>query len=95
MGNLLHTVVVVLSFWALTHALKNSDLLSRPRAFLIRLHPLFYSLFECYFCLGFWSGLAVYALSFASFSFREMLLYGLSGAAISYITDTVLLKLER
>lgn len=93
MNNILITSIILFSFYAITFIVKESILLDKPRIWLIRQSPFFYHLFSCWLCTGFWGGLFIYLLYFQSFDFRELLLFGLAGASVSYITDIVLQKL--
>jgi hypothetical protein len=93
----LHTIIILISFYALTFAIKESVLLDRPRVWLIRQHTLLFALFECYFCVGFWSGLIVYLIAnpFSSWNGFEMFLWGLCSAGISYVLDVVVDRVSR
>lgn len=88
---------ILLSFYSLTFAIKESILFDKPRIFLIKLHPFFFSLFECYACVGFWAGLVVYLIAnpFHLFNTREFLIWGLASSAFSYIVNYVLDRLSR
>ena len=86
-------VITLLAMYGLAFALKEASLLDAPRRFLIRLHPFFYELFSCYFCVGFHAGYLVYLLSFNHFSIRDMVLYGFVGAAFSFLTNLVVDRL--
>jgi hypothetical protein len=68
-----------------------------------RLPEFFQKLLTCMFCTGFWSGIIASALCFHSdFSMLTglnlvyiLLVYGLSGASVSYIIDTIIQRIER
>lgn len=66
--------------------------------------PLFFQkLFTCMFCTGFWSGMCASSFCFYNdFSGLSwvgliliLLVYGFAGAAVSYIIDTILQRVER
>lgn len=88
---MLNTIIIIFSFYALTHAIKESWLFDKPRIFLIRISPFFYHLFECYLCLGFWVGLIVYlvATPFHQLNFRNLFLWGLASSGISFLLNAV------
>lgn len=89
----MNIIIILLAFFGATFALKETSLLNRPRSFLISLHPFFYNLLECYFCTGFWGGIFIYFCHFSIFSFREMIIYGLASAALSFLLNLLVDKL--
>jgi hypothetical protein len=95
--NLFHTVLIVASFYALTHAFKEGWIFNRPRAFLIRLHPFFYYLFECWACTGFHAGWMIYFIvnPLSHFDWREMIIWGLASSGISYIMNVIVDRVSR
>jgi hypothetical protein len=95
MSPILHTIIILCAFYGMTFILKDSSIFDKPRIWLIRQHPVFYSLFSCYACVGFHSGYLVYLLSFHHFDWREFILFGLAGASVSYIVDIILQRLMR
>jgi hypothetical protein len=93
----MNTIIVLLSFYSLTFAFKESLLFDRPRSFLIRLHPFFYHLFSCYFCCGFYSGLVVYTLynkNYHLWNIRDLILWGLASSGTSFILSILIDKLS-
>jgi len=88
-----HTILIVFAFYALAHAIKESTLFDRPRIWLIGLHPFFYQLFSCYFCVGFHAGWIVYLLD--HWKYGEIFLYGLAASGISFIIDAVVEKMHQ
>jgi len=50
----------------------------------------FYKLLECYYCLGFWCGIAVYLLSQNEWHVNLLICWGLAGAAISLMFSKAL-----
>lgn len=89
------TILIIFSFYALTHAIKESILFHKPRIYLIGKSPFFYHLFECYACVGFWAGLAVYLIAnpIAAFDIRALLIWGLASSGISFVMNAVVEKL--
>lgn len=93
---MLETVIYIAAMYAITFALKEIDgpffLISTVRLALLRnkyVGFFFYKLFECYFCLGFYSGLIVYLAKqhFHHINPFDFILWGLAGSAISYLTN--------
>lgn len=93
----MNTILIIFAFYALTFAIKESWLFDKPRIFLIRQSVFLYHLFECYGCVGFYSGIAVYFISnhFHSFNFWEMIMYGLGSSGICLFIDAVISRLFR
>ena len=91
------TILILLSFYALTFALKESSLFDRVRIWMIGLSPFFYRLFECYFCVGFWSGIAIYFIANWSFAWSgfDIILWGLAGSGVSYVGNVIVDRLSR
>lgn len=54
----------------------------------------FFKLLECYFCVGFWAGIAVYLLSPRPWEVNILICFGLAGGATSLILNGVLMKLS-
>jgi ABC-type Fe3+-siderophore transport system permease subunit len=73
--------------------IKEASIFDSIRNRLIRFHPFFYGLFSCYFCVGFHAGWIVYLLSFDYFNWRTMILWGLAGAATSFLINLIVDKL--
>jgi hypothetical protein len=91
----MNTLIILLSFFSLTFAIKESILFDKIRIYLISKSPFFCHLFSCYHCVGFWSGIVIYFLADNQFKIREMLLWGLASAAFSLIISEVLNKLNK
>lgn len=92
---MIQVIIIIFSFYALTYAIKESILFDKPRIFLIRLHPFFYYLFSCFFCVGFHAGWIVYLIANTSWNFREMFLWGLASSGISAMMNAVFEKLNK
>lgn len=54
----------------------------------------FFKLLECYYCLGFWCGIAIYLLSQNEWHAKLLICWGLAGAAISLIFSQILYRLS-
>lgn len=90
---MLNALIVLFSFYGLTWAIKESELLSTPRNWVMRKSVFIFKLLSCYFCTGFWCGLVVYLLYNLSFHWNLFILWGLAGAAVSFIMDAVVTRL--
>lgn len=84
----------LLAISGLAFFLKNSELLSWFRSFLFRLHPLFFKLFSCMFCLGCHCGWIIYLISFRSFNVN-IILYMFSGGVVSLLFDSIINSLNK
>jgi hypothetical protein len=91
----MHTIITLISFYSLTWIVKESSLLDRPRNWLARHSTFIGRMLLCYACTGFWAGLIIYFLANTTFSWRELLLYGLAGSAVSYIGDIIVQRITR
>ena len=80
----------LLACFGLTYFLKESDAFSKIRGWLISLSPLFYHLFSCYFCTGFWAGVVIYAMTMQGFSICDMMVNGFASAATALVGQTAL-----
>ena len=91
------TILILLSFYALTFAIKESVLFDKPRIWLIKLHSFFFYLLECWACTGFWAGIIIYLIAnnVSNWNIRELFLWGLASSATSYIVNVVVDKLNR
>jgi hypothetical protein len=90
----MHELIILFSFYGLTFAIKESSLLARPRMALIKMHPFFFELLNCYFCTGWYAGLILYLLNFSTFSLGSMITWGFSSAAISFLLNLIVDKLS-
>lgn len=90
-------IVILLSFYGLTFTIKDSDIFNKPRLFLIKLHPFFFGLLDCYFCCGFWSGLIVYLIynQVSNYNGFMMFLWGLTSASTSLIINGLVERIYR
>lgn len=94
-GILLEAIIVLFAFYGFTWAVKESELLSSPRNFLMRKSVFIFKLLSCYFCTGFWCGIAVYLLHESVWRWNFIILWGLAGAAVSFIMDALVSRLWR
>lgn len=81
----MNTLLILISFFSLTYAIKETSLFDKPRIFLIGLHPFFYKLLSCSYCTGFWSGIILYFIVNYCGKPGEILLWGLASAGVSLI----------
>ena len=92
---MLDTIITILSFYGLTFAIQNSDLLSRPRNWIMRHSVFMFQLLSCSFCTGYWVGLIIYLLHEKEWHGNLFLIWGLASASISYIINAVVDRLFR
>ena len=71
----------------LTFILKYGTILRIPRNFLCRF-KFFKELFKCSLCLGFWSGIAVYAVT------QNYILLPLASAAVCWCVDSIVAVIQ-
>ncbi len=92
-----NTILIIFSFYALTHAIKESVLFDKPRIWLIGLHSLFYQLFSCWFCVAFWAGLIIYIIAnqYHTWNVFDLVLWGLASSGISYVMNAAADRLLR
>lgn len=83
-------IVYLLSAFGIAHFIKESDIANSFRIFLIKIHPIFVPLLQCYFCLGFWVSMIVYLLTFYRYNFIDHILWGFAGATISFAISSVI-----
>lgn len=76
-------IIYLLAIFGIVQFIKESDVMSWPRTMLLRVHPIFFKLLTCYYCLGFWVGLLVYLAQFSSYRVVDHIIWGFGGAAIS------------
>jgi hypothetical protein len=88
-------LLTIFSFYGLTWIIKEGSIFDRPRNFLARHSPFIGQMLMCYACTGFWTGLAIYFLANRHFDWRELILYGLAGSAVSYVGDIVVQRLMK
>lgn len=88
--------IIIAAFYGATFALKESDIASGFRAWLIRRGVFFYHMLECWFCTGFWTGLIVYMLGnpIQEWNVSWAILWGLAGASVSYIGNIIVDRLD-
>lgn len=91
---MLDAAIVLLSFYAVTWVIQNSELLSTPRNYIMRNSVFMFKLLSCSFCTGFYSGLFVYLLHEEHWSLRLLLLWGLASSSLCYILNAVVNRLS-
>ncbi len=92
---MLDAIITILSFYGLTWAIKESDLISRPRNWIMRHSVFMFEMLSCYFCTGFHAGWIIYLLHEKEWHWNFFILWGLSSAAFSYIINAVVTRLFR
>lgn len=70
-------ILILLTIIGLTFFFKESTIFSSIRNYLMNQHHVFFELFQCPFCLGFWSALIL-------FPFHQNAWYLFSGAILSF-----------
>jgi uncharacterized membrane protein len=86
---MLNTILTIASMYGTSFLIKEASIFDRQRNFLISISPFFARLLMCYACVGIYSGCFVYFLSFDSFSFRQMIMYSISGSVFSLIISLI------
>ena len=95
-------VISIFAVYGLAFLIKESDgpwgLVSWGRNKIINnkyVGVFFYSLLDCYFCVGCHCGWIVYLLNHETFKIQSFILWALAGGAISLILDTLMSRLQR
>lgn len=83
-------IAYLLSAFGIAHFIKESDVMNWVRVNLLKIHPIFYKLLNCYFCLGFWSALIVYLFTTLKYNFVDHILFGFSGATITFTISSII-----
>lgn len=98
----MHVIIMLLAIFGLVFALKETEgpwgVMSwmRHKLFSCKLlGTLFFKLLDCFFCTGFWCGIAVYLLATEHIKLTWIPIWGLAGASISLILSAVLDRLHR
>lgn len=105
---MLRFLLFLLGVYGLTFVLVDAKIFGTSylpiRPFLTSKSKFFRDLLQCYFCTGFHVAWIIYVLlSLAMHTFNtislawwlDLVMYSLSGAAFSYVTETVVANLER
>jgi hypothetical protein len=97
MNSILNTVIILFSFYGLTHALKEGSIFDNTRIYLIGKHKLFFDLFSCYACVGFWVGLFIYLVAnpISDWSIWMMFIWGCGSSGISFVMNVIVDRLNR
>jgi len=88
----MNDIFILLSFCGLTFLIKESDIFSIPRNWVMRKSVFLFNLLSCYFCTGWWSGIILYFISFQPFNIFNMITWGLSSAVSSLLFSFVIKK---
>lgn len=80
-------ILELLACVGLTFILKYGTILNWPRKLLCK-NSLFRELFKCSLCLGFWSGVAIYAYT------QSNMLLPLASAAVCWAADSIVAILQ-
>jgi hypothetical protein len=99
---MLECLIVIGAIFGLAFALKQTDgpwdLVSRWRNWMMRVPFIgvqFYKLLDCYFCIGWWSGLAIYFLTQESYKLNWAICWGLAGGTLCLVIDGIISKLHQ
>lgn len=98
----MQTVLMLLALVGLAHAVQNAEgpfgMFSKIRNLLARVPvvgPMFFKLFSCDFCSGFWSGLGTYMfVNMGSWQLTEMLIWAFGGGCANHHFNRITSKLE-
>lgn len=98
---MLLTIIILLSFFGATFALRETEIFAPLRRYLFSLNqlgPFFIQLFFCPICLGAWSGAGVYMLYCLAlninFSFAMMFIWGFGSGGFNLLMDLLIQKLS-
>lgn len=86
-------ILFIMVCCSLTFLLKESDLFSFIRSWIIPKHPFFYKLFSCSFCLGFYTGIISFILVYKTVNLN-ILVYALASCIINLLFFSVLNKIN-
>jgi len=95
----MNIILTIFAIFSLTFLIKNSDgpfgIMNWIRIKLINSYcgVFFYKLLECSHCVGFYSGMAVYCLTFDVWHWQYFVVYALAGGGISLLSNAILEKL--
>lgn len=89
----MNIILTLLCFYGITYFFKEAEITDWLRIRLIRLHPIFYKLFACFFCSGCWGGILTYIIVFKTFNVFELLVYMFASGAVCLIIDGVVQKI--
>lgn len=87
---MLDAIIVLLSFYGLTYLIKEAEILSSVRNWLMMKSAFFTKMLFCWFCTGFHAGWIVYFLHKYQW---DLTLYALAGAAAASIINATVNKL--
>ena len=87
-------LIYLLAMFGLAWIAKESDLFATSRNWLMQRSAFITRLLSCWWCVGFWSGVAIYLLqtsvaTFEAFSPFEWLIWGCAGSAASALGNAV------
>jgi hypothetical protein len=91
---MLDAIIVLLSFYGLTYVIKEAEILSRPRQWVMEHSTFMAKMLYCWFCTGFHAGWIVYLLHEIDYSWRLFICWGLASATISYILNIAVTRLS-
>jgi hypothetical protein len=69
------------SMLGLAFILKEAEILSVPRNWLMQRSVFFAKLFMCYWCVGFWAGIAINLIHSPSLDIGQWIVWGCAGSA--------------
>jgi hypothetical protein len=88
-----HTIFLLFATYSFAYGFKETSLFEKVRIWLIGLHPFFYKLVSCYYCLSFWiSILVLFIDTFAGIT-GQLFLWGLTAAMFSLIMSGLIDRL--
>jgi len=90
------TLLILLSMYGLAFILSQSEILDRPRRWLMLRSEFITRLLLCWFCVGFWSGIIIYALynPLRYWAVGECIVWGCAGSAVSGLLNAVFDRLN-
>ena len=98
----MNIVIALLAIFGLAFAIKETDgpwnIVSICRNWMMRLPfvgPQFFKLLDCYYCTGWWAGLAVYFLTQEVYKLGWAICWAFAGGAVSMFMNALLSKLHQ
>jgi hypothetical protein len=95
-------IITIFAIYGLAFAIKETDgpwnIVGRCRNWIMKLPVVgvqFYKLLSCYYCTGFWAGLAIYFMTQESYKLGWAVCWALAGGAACLIIDALLSKLHQ
>jgi Protein of unknown function (DUF1360) len=90
---MIDTIIFLLACYGMTFFIKESDILARPRSWLMMKSVFITKMLYCWFCTGFWASILVCLLRERNPNIDLLFLCGLAGATFSLFMNAIYNKL--